>query len=117
MSNHRPDPRELAELLHDDWADGKTGGYALAAAGAVRRRHRIGIATSTLGGAALAVAVALALRSPAPQRMNSPVHPETSVETISDAELLRELRGQPVLVVPRSDGSLNITLLDSKASE
>lgn len=109
----------LAETFHEEWTAGAPAAFARAAAAHARNRRRMrqGIA-ATVGGIAMA-AVCLAVwprrATPLPPVAPSMVPPPVAArgyEIISDDELLAQLRDHPVLVVKRTNGTKEITLLE-----
>lgn len=100
------------QLLADTLTNGEGESFALAAAAHARRRQ----ATRRFGLAFGTIAAALALWF-SPHRPN-PVTPPTGTarpgyEIISDAELLAQLKDQPVLLIKDRERITSVVFLDT----
>ena len=114
MNNDRNrNEKLLAELFHDDWSAGPAAAFARRAAAHARGRHRLRSLAAAGTTAAFALLFAFALtRRPAPTpTLSPPVKSVAAYEIISDAEMLAQLRDQPLLVVQKPDGAKEFVLL------
>jgi hypothetical protein len=112
---HQQRSRLIADLFHDDWANGPAGDLARAAAAHARRRRSLRRIVATTGatiGAAAALALALLYRPAAPRPATLSVRPAAAAyETISDDELLALLSDRPLLARQNDDGTRSLALL------
>ena len=99
------------QLLTDMLTNGEGDGFALAAAALVRRRQAVKQLGLGAGTVAAAFAVWFATHSPKP--IFRPVLPALpAYEIISDAELLAQLKDQPVLVLKDQGRITGVLFLD-----
>ena len=116
----QPDQREklLAETFHADWTDGPAGGFARRAAAHARGRRlrrRALVGTVALAAAlALAVLPRLMTVSPTSESAEIATSGAQDYEIISNAELLAQMRGRPVLSIHNADGSHDLVLLSAE---
>ena len=126
--NEKPDPRTrlVAEVFNDDWVAGPTSAFARAAAAHARRRRAVR-QTLRIGGAVAVVIVAILAfnRARVPQRPSSAlpiaelataeIAPTSKTfpafEIISDEQLVAELRGRPLLILPQEPEARRFVLL------
>jgi hypothetical protein len=104
----------LAELFHDNWADGPAGEFARTAAALARRRRGNRRAFAATGIAAGIAAVLISIHQrPAPTpEPAAPAKIAPAYEIISDDELLARLPDRSLLVLRRENGSREFVLLD-----
>lgn len=118
MNNKRSEREAelIADLFHEDWAEGKMAGYARRAAAGTRRRR---ILKNSLAATALVALCALFLY-PLVRQRSSPPEGKTSArfiplqrdfEIISTEELLSQLRDRPLLVIDEGQNQKRVILL------
>lgn len=115
MNNCHPDRRTklLAELFHEDWANGPVSDLARVAAAHARRRRRIRRSLVIAGStAAFAIAGTLAYFRPTPVKPAALAKSSPAYEIISDEELLTLLHDRPLLVIPEQDGTRRFVVLE-----
>lgn len=116
--NNRHDKytRLLAETFHESWETGAPADFARAAAKLARRRRAARRAARAAGAiAVVGVAALIVLQkdklSPPSAPVAKAVVPKPGYEILSDAELLAQVRNQPLLAVKREDGTQQIIVL------
>jgi len=98
------------QLLTDTLTHGEGERFALAAAARARRRQAV--KQFGLGAGTLAAALAVWLATQAPQPVARPALAATpAYEIISDAELLAQLKDQPVLVIKDQERITSVVFL------
>jgi hypothetical protein len=112
--NEKPDSRTrlLADLFHENWAEGPPATAALRAAASARRRRARQRLFLTTG--AMAAVLALALTRPASKPAVRPAAAARAAayEIISDDELLADVSDRPLFATRASDGAREIVVLD-----
>lgn len=113
-----PRPREeqlLAELFHDDWADGPAAAFARHAAALARTRRRlrsVAALGAAVGGVLLVAAFVFTRHRAAAPLVTSRSAPPPAYDIISDRELLARLHDRPILILPKQNGVEKFVLLD-----
>ncbi len=102
--NEKPDfrTRLIADLFHDDWAEGPAAAAALRAAGCARRRRarqRLLVTVGSVAGMAAVLLLTLVHPGSRPARVHaaSPTAPASAYQVISDDELLADVSDRPLL--------------------
>jgi len=111
-----PNTRLLADVFHDDWAEGPAADFARQASRLARRRRKLH-ATGLSAGAALVVAMAIFLsfnQRSAPSVNSAPIAPaaERGYEIISDDELLAQLHDRSLMVIGKGNDGKRFVFLD-----
>jgi hypothetical protein len=115
--NEKPDfrTRLIADLFHDDWADGPMAAAALRAAGCARRRRarqRLVLTAGTVAGMAALLLVTLVHPGSRPARVPAAAPSAPGYQVISDDELLAEVSDRPLLALREPNGVRQIVVLD-----
>jgi hypothetical protein len=105
----------LADLIHEDWADGSVAHYATVAAAYARRRRRtkrLLAFAGSVGSIALVLIFSGGRRSDSPTLIRATPAPPAAYEIISDQDLLSQLGDRPVLLVDLANGRRELVMLD-----